>query len=93
VDDAAAGGHPLHVTGGDDPLVAHTVSMLNQTLQKIGDGLDPAVGVPWKSRTVIVRVWGVEVVKHEKWIELGDQGIAKGPLEVDAGSLGCCPMN
>ena len=44
VDDSAAGGHPLHVPGGDDPSIAEAVAVLDVSLEHIGDGLDTPVG-------------------------------------------------
>ena len=85
VDDAAAGGHPLHIPGADGPLVAHAVAMFHQPFQHVGDGLDAAVRMPGESGQVLVRVGGMEIVQHQEGIELRHLGIAEGALQVDAG--------
>jgi hypothetical protein len=43
VDDAVAGGHPLHVAGGDGAAVAGAVAVDDFTLQGEGDGLEAAM--------------------------------------------------
>ena len=45
VDDTVAGGHPLHVAGGDGAAVAGTVAVGDFTLQGEGDGLEAGVRV------------------------------------------------
>ncbi len=46
VEDAAAGGHPLHVAGTERALVAQAVGVVDRAGQHVGDGLDAAVRVP-----------------------------------------------
>ena len=53
MDDAAAGGHPLHVARAYHSLVPHAVAMLHQPFLHVGDGLDPAMGMPGKAGQVI----------------------------------------
>src|SRR6185369_16785673 len=53
VDDAAAGGHPLHVTDGDGTAIAHTVTMLDRPGQNVRDGLNAAMRMPRKSGEIV----------------------------------------
>ena len=82
VNDAAAGGHPLHVTGADHPPVAHAVAMFHQAFEDVGDGLDPPVGMPGKAGQVLFRFAGMEVIQHQKRVEQWHLVVAEGPLEM-----------
>jgi hypothetical protein len=46
VEDAAAGGHPLHVARPDDAGLAGAVPVRDRSLPGDGDGLEAAVRVP-----------------------------------------------
>src|SRR4029077_135737 len=48
MDDAAAGRHPLHVTGRDGAAVAHAVAMLHPSGQNVSDRLNAAHRRPRK---------------------------------------------
>jgi hypothetical protein len=56
--------------------------MLHLAVKHIGDGLDTPVGVPGKSGEVMAGIVGMEVIKQQEGIQLGDLVIAKGPLEM-----------
>ena len=45
VHDSGAGGHPLHVTGLENPAVAHGVAVVDLPLHHHGDDFHVAVGV------------------------------------------------
>jgi hypothetical protein len=70
VNDAAAGGHPLHVTRTDQSGIPQAIAMVNGTFQHVGDGFDPPVRVHRKAsnRTLDGIVKG-EVVEQEKRIK------------------------
>ena len=66
VDDAAAGGHPLHVARRDHAAVAEAVAVLDVAAQHVGDGLDPAVGMPGEALQVLLGLVGAEVVEQQE---------------------------
>ena len=45
MDQSAAGGHPLHVAWPDRALMTLIIVVIDATLDDIGHGLDPSVGV------------------------------------------------
>src|ERR1700730_11779455 len=70
VDDATPRRHPLHVAGGDGTAVSHAVTMLHSSGKDIGDGLNPAVRVPWKARQIILGNIIAEIVEQEERVKL-----------------------
>jgi hypothetical protein len=46
VQDAAPGGHPLGIAVGDDAAATVGVGVLEDAIDDVGDGLEPAVRVP-----------------------------------------------
>src|SRR3989449_6684922 len=56
MEDPAAGGHPLHVTGSQGALVTEAVTVVHRSREDIGDGFDPAMGVPGEPGEVILGV-------------------------------------
>ena len=88
MDDAASGGHPLHVTRRDDAAVPHAVAMLHLTLEDIGDRLDAPVGMPGKALEVVVGIVRAEIVEEEERVKLGHLVVAKGPLKMHS-----CPLD
>src|SRR5215813_4217153 len=71
VNDPAPGGHPLDVTGGNDAVVPHAVTVLHRTREDVRDRLDSSVRVPGEARQVILRDVIAEVVEEEEWVEVG----------------------
>ena len=71
VDDAAAGGHPLDVAGGDGAVVAHAVAMLDGSGEDVGDGLDAAMRVPGEAGQIILGNVVAEIVEQQERIEVG----------------------
>ena len=61
--DAAASGHPLNIPGGHFAFVAQAVTVLDRTGEHIGDGLDPPMRMPGKSRHVVFGIFVAEVVQ------------------------------
>jgi hypothetical protein len=61
--------HPLNVAGVDDPAVAEGVFVFGLAFEHVGDGLDPSVRMPRKSRYVIGRIGSAKIVEQQKGIE------------------------
>ena len=87
VNDAAAGGHPLHVAGGDGALIAHAVAVFDGAGEDVSDGLDAAMRVPGEAGEVVLRDIVAEVVKEKEGIEIFGVAEAEGTAEVHAGAL------
>ena len=62
VENAAPGGHPLHVARAQRPTVAQAVSVRDAAREDVRDRFDPAVRVPREAREVVLRVLVAEVV-------------------------------
>ena len=88
VDDAAAGGHPLDVAGGDGAPVSEAVAVLDRSCQDVRDCLDTAVRVPGKAREIVFRDVIAKIVEQQEGIELGRVAKAKCAAEVHAGAFG-----
>ena len=69
MENAASGGHPLHVASGHFALIAKAVAMLHRAGQHVRDRLDPAVWMPRKSCEIVFRVLIAEVVQQQERIE------------------------
>jgi hypothetical protein len=87
VDDAAARSHPLDIAGGDGPLVAKAVAMIDGTRQNISDRLDSPMGVPGETGQVVLRPLIAKVVEQQKRVEILGLAKSKGPLQVHPGTL------
>src|SRR5262249_343500 len=87
MNDAASGGHPLHVAGSDHPPVAEAVTMLHVACQHAGDRLHPPMRVPGEAALVLGRLVGTEIVEEEEGVELRDLLEAEGPPEMHARTL------
>ena len=70
MDDAAAGGHPLHVAGGDGAAISHAVAMLHRSGENISDGFDAAMRMPGKSREIVLGDIVAEIVQQQEGIEV-----------------------
>ena len=69
VEDAAAGGHPLHVARAKTAAIPEAVTMVDRACQHIGDRFDAAVRMPRKPGEVVVRVVVPEIVEQQERIE------------------------
>ena len=87
VQDAAAGGHPLHVAGAERAAVAEAVAVLDRAGQHVGDGLDAAVRMPGKAGEVVVGTVVAEIVEQQERVELAGVAEAEGAPQLDAGAL------
>src|SRR5438552_2498742 len=86
---AAAGGHPLHVTGGHFAFIAETVAMLDRTGEHVSYGLDAAMRMPGKSRQIVFGIVVSEIVQQQKWIEFLGRAETEGALQLYACALDC----
>src|SRR6266436_10105461 len=75
MDDAAAGGHPLDVTGGDGAAIAHAVAMLDGPGKDVRDGLNATVRMPRKARQIILRNIVTKIVEQEERVKV--RGVAE----------------
>ncbi len=87
VDDAAAGGHPLHVAGGDGAVVAHAVAVFDGSGQDVGDGLDAAMRMPGKSGEIILGNIVAEIVEEQERIEVVGVAEAEGAAQMHSGAF------
>ncbi len=87
VDDAAAGRHPLHVTGADRALVAEAVGVIDRAGQHVGDGLDAAVRMPGKAAQVVVGHVVAEVVEEQERIDVVGLAEAERAPQMHAGAF------
>ena len=87
VQDAAPGGHPLHVAGAEQAAVAEAVAVLDVAGQHIGDGLDAAMRVPGKTGEIFARPVVAEIVEQQERIELARVAEAEGAAKMHAGAL------
>ncbi len=88
MDDAAAGGHPLHVTASEIAAVAHVILMQHVAVKHVGHGLETAVRMAGKAGDVIVRVLGAELVEHQERIEALELRAADAAAELHACAVG-----
>jgi hypothetical protein len=54
VNDATASGHPLDISRGDNPAIAHAVAMLDGSSQNVSDGFNAAMRVPWETGEIVL---------------------------------------
>src|SRR5271168_1384106 len=87
VQDAAAGGHPLHVAGAEPALVTKAVGMLHRAGQHVGDSLDAAVRVPGKSGAIVLRPVVAEIVEQQEGIEVAGVAEPEGAVKLHPGPL------
>jgi hypothetical protein len=91
--DAATGGHPLHIAGTDQARVAEAVAVMCGAFQHICDGLDAAMGMHGEAadRTLEGIVEG-KMVEEQEGVEFVAGARRNGAAQFDArafdGSLG-----
>ena len=77
VEDPGAGGHPLGVAVGDHPAAAVRVGVLEDAVDHVGDGLEPAMRMPRRALRLARGVVDLaHLVEMDERVEVG---------EVDAG--------
>ncbi len=87
VEDAAPGGHPLHVAGPERAPVAQAVAVLDRAREHVRDGLDAAVRVPGKAGEVVLRPVVAEVVEQQERVELLGVAEPERPSQAHPGAL------
>src|SRR5450759_4090458 len=87
VENSTPCGHPLHVAGSEPAPVSQTVAMVDISRQHIGNRLDAAVRMPWKSGTIVLRTFIAEIIEQEKGIELVRITEAEGTAQSHACAL------
>ena len=75
VKDAAARGHPLHVTCAHLAAIPETVAVLHRTREHIGDCLYAAMWMPRKPGEIGIGIVVAEVVEQQERIEIA--GVAE----------------
>ena len=84
MEDAAAGGHPLHVAGAEIAAIAQAVAVLDGPGQHVGDRFDAAMRMPREPGEIVLRVLVAEIVEQQKRIELRRVAEAERTLQLDA---------
>src|SRR5262249_42295844 len=87
MNDAAAGGHPLHVACANGPAIPHAIAVIDGAGENIRDRLDSAMRMPRKSREVVFRNIVAKIIQQEKGIEVGGVAESEGAAEMDSGSF------
>ena len=88
VNDAAASGHPLHVARRDYTAVAQAVAVFDVAAQDVGDGLDPAMGMPGESLEEVLGLVRAKVVEKKKRIAEVRVAESDRPSQMNA-----CPLD
>ena len=88
VDDAAAGGHPLHAAAFQLADVAEMIFMPHVAVEHVGHGLEAPMRMRRKAGDVIVGVVGRKVIEHEKRVEPRPCGLAETAAELDSRAVG-----
>src|SRR5215469_2616380 len=87
MDDAAAGGHPLHVTGGDGSVVTHAVAVLDGAGEDVRDRLDTAMRGPGECGEVVFGDVVAEVVQEKERIEFVRAAESEGTTQMNSGAF------
>ena len=69
MNNAATGGHPLHIAAFQVAAVAEMVLVQHVPIQHVRHCFETAVRMTGESGDVIVRVFGTELIKHQKRIQ------------------------
>ncbi len=84
---AAAGGHPLHIACGHAALVAERIAVRHFAGENISDGLDAAVRMPGEAGEIVGRILVAEIIEQEERVEFVRFAEAEGALQLDAGTF------
>ena len=87
VENAAPRRHPLHVARAHASLVAQAVAVADRTGEDIGDGFDPAMGMPREAREIVGGILVAKVVEQEEGIEVPRVTEAERATQTDTRSF------
>ena len=88
VEDARARSHPLRVTVGDDAATTVRVSVLEDAVDDVGDGLESAVRMPRRALRLTRRVLHLaHLVHHDEGVECAEVDACKGTADGEAFTL------
>ena len=88
VDDAAAGGHPLHAARLEQADVADAVAVAHAALEHDRHGLEAAVRMVGKAADVVGRGIAAEGVEHQERVEPALQRLGQDAGQADAVAVG-----
>ncbi len=87
MDDAAAGGHPLHAAGLEKTGVSLVVAVPHAAREHVGHGLEAAMRMIGKAGEVIGGIVRAELVEHEEGIDILELRRADHAVELDPGAI------
>src|SRR3989442_3092514 len=79
--------HPLHVTGSQGALVSEAVTVVHGSREDVGDGFDPAMGVPGEPREVVLGLLVTKIVEQQKGVEFFGVPKAERAAQPHTGAL------
>src|SRR5262244_667232 len=87
MNDAAARGHPLHVTRSDGTVAAEAVFVFDGAGKHVSDGFDTAMRMPGKASEIIFGDIVAKIIEQQEGIVVGGAAEAESAAEMDAGSF------
>jgi hypothetical protein len=80
----AASRHPLNTAVLQETLMACAVTVPHATRNHVRDGFKPAVGMIWKTTTVIIGIIAAKVIEHQEGVESPLVRLRQNAREFDA---------
>ena len=88
VEDACARGHPLRVTVGDHTATAVRISVLEDAVDDVGDGLESAVRMPRRALRLTGRILHLaHLIHHDEGVECAEIDAREGTADGEAFTL------
>ncbi len=84
MDDAARGGHPLHVAGPKIAAIAQMILVPHVAVQHVGDGLEATMRMRRESRQVVLRIVRIKFIEHQERIDVQAALAANAATELHA---------
>ena len=84
MNNAPAGGHPLHITAGNNTLITQVILVTHGTIKHVGNGFKPAMGMGGKSTNIVSALLGMYFIEHQKWINLRHNIAARNATNLHA---------
>src|SRR6185437_9994859 len=81
--------HPLHVTGGNCPVVSHAIAVINGSGEDVSNCFDAQVGVPWESRQIIFWYIVPKIVQEQEGVKIGGISETEGAAQMNSRALEC----